>query len=399
MIYPEIPYNEKERQDEVNKYKNLNDLSKESYDNITTLIATICEVPIALISLIDNNKNIFKSNYGLKLDDSFPELSFCGHTITSSEEVMIINDSRLDERFCDNPFVLSGMAVFYAGISLVTKEGFKIGNLCVFDNKPRNLNDNQLLALKILAKQAMILFEKEFQNNSLNRLQLNLKNRNIDLEKFAAVVSHDLKSPLANIISLTKLLEDDNINNLKEDSLLYLKYLKSSSFSLRNYIEGILDFYKSDSITINKKESINLNELVEELKELLNIEDKVELTTQFQTNTVLSNKAALQQILLNLISNGLRYNSKNIRKIGINFLETESFLNFTVVDNGNGIVANNYDKIFELFTILASEDRYEEKGSGIGLASVKKVVENLGGTIVVSSIINVGSEFSFSIKK
>ena len=399
MIYPQIPYNEKERQEEVNKYKHLNDLSQESYDNITNLIATICEVPIALISLIDNNKNIFKSNFGLELYENSRELSFCGHTINSNEDIMIVNDSRLDERFCDNPFVLNGTAVFYAGVSLITKNGFKIGTLCIFDNKPRVLNDNQLSSLKILAKQTLILFEKEYQNKSLKNLQARLKNRNTDLEKFAAVVSHDLKSPLANIISLTKLLEDENKQNLNEDSLLYLKYLKSSSFSLRNYIDGILDFYKSDSLTVNKKESFNLNELLEELKDMLTIEDAVDFTTQLENKEITTNRAALQQILLNLISNGLRYNAKDKRKIAINYFESESFLNFKVSDNGNGILKENYDKIFDLFHIEASEDRNEEKGSGIGLASVKKVVENLGGAISVQSTINVGSEFSFSILK
>ena len=399
MIFPTIPYNEKERQAEVNKYKFLNDLSQESYDNITTLLATICEVPIALISIIDNNRNTFKSNYGLQLEENTRDLSFCGHTINASNDIMIINDSRLDNRFYDNPFVLNGLAVFYAGVSLVTKDGFKIGTLCVFDNKPRKLNDNQILSLKILAKQTIILFQKEFQNKSLNKLQLNLKDRNSDLEKFAAVVSHDLKSPLANIISLTNLLENENKNKLNEESLQYLKYLKSSSFSLRNYIDGILDFYKSESLTINKNESINLKELIEEIKIMLQVDANIEFLYQLENETVMCNKAALQQILLNLISNGLRYNNKEHRKLTITFFESEFYLNFKIADNGNGILPENYDKVFELFHILTSEDRDEEKGSGIGLASVKKVVENLGGTITLTSKINVGSEFTFTVKK
>lgn len=399
MIVPKLPENESERQKAVNKYKNLHSLSNESYDNITSLVASICNMPISLISIIDEDKNYFKSTFGLETEENLRSLSFCGHAINDSEAITIINDSRIDERFCNNPFVLNGSAIFYAGVPLTTKDGYKIGTLCVFDDKPRQLDDNQKKALKILAEQVMILFEKEYQNTILNVLQEQLKTTNENLEKFAGVVSHDLKSPLANIISLTNLIEEENEGFLNDDSKMYLSYLKSASYSLRNYIDGILNFYKSDSLLVCNKQEFKLDDLLTEVKNILPISSNVSIESNFENVVITTNKAALQQVFLNLISNALRYNSKENSLVKIIFSQDDKHLKFTVSDNGNGIESKNFKKIFDLFEVVDDVNFDKEKGSGIGLATVKKVVESLGGTISVNSIVGQGSDFSFSLAK
>lgn len=399
MIFPNLPENEKERQEAVNKYKNLNRLSKETYDNITSLVASICDMPVSLISIIDEDRNIFKSNFGLKINENTRNFSFCGHAINDSEEITIVADSRIDKRFFDNPSVLSGDAVFYAAVPLTTSEGYKLGTLCVFDNKPRELDSNQKKALITLAKQVMILFEKEYQNTILNNLQENLQVRNVNLEKFAGIISHDLKSPLANIISLTDLIEQENETLLSDDSKIYLKYLKSSSYSLRNYIDGILNFYKSDSFLTYNRQEFQLDFLLNEIKKVLPINDNVSIESNFENTAIVTNKAALQQVLLNLISNAIRYNSKENIVVLLEFYQDEKYLNFNVSDNGNGIETKYFSKIFDLFEVVDDADSENEKGSGIGLATVKKVVESLGGKIIVESVVGHGSKFSFSLSK
>lgn len=399
MISPNLPINEKERQEAVNKYKNLDGMSNETYDNITSLVASICDVPVSLISIIDKNRNYFKSHYGTDYNENTRDLSFCGHAINDTEPITIITDSRKDERFYNNPVVTKASAVFYAGVPLITNDGYKLGTLCVFDNKPRELTETQKKALITLADQVMILFEKDYQNDILKILQEKLKVRNFNLEKFAGVVSHDLKSPLANIISLTDLLEFENQNLLNDDSKVYLKYLKTSSYSLRNYIDGLLDFYKSDSLLSANKEEFDLNNLLNEIKKVLPLDDNVTIASNFNSTIITTNKAALQQVLLNLISNALRYNSKENINVNVEFNEDDSFMNFKVIDNGNGIAPENFKKIFDLFEVVDYNDSEKERGSGIGLATVLKVVESLGGTISVDSKVGVGSTFSFSIAK
>ena len=105
MIPPAFPKNEAERLAVVSKYKLLDYLPEEDFDNITSLIAAICEVPIALITVLDKEKNHFKSNFGIDFKDSPREFSFCGHAILQDEPIFIVKDVQKDARFKDNPVV------------------------------------------------------------------------------------------------------------------------------------------------------------------------------------------------------------------------------------------------------------------------------------------------------
>ncbi|GAB3002799.1 hypothetical protein GCM10027284_20760 [Cyclobacterium sediminis] len=139
MIPPRLPDNEKRRQFEVNKYQLLDTIPESSYDNITALMAYICDAPISLITLLDKDRNFLKSHYGLPFNESPRAISFCGHAINSQDAITIVEDSRKDERFHDNPLVTEHQAIFYAGAPLTNSEGFKLGTLCVYDTKPRKL--------------------------------------------------------------------------------------------------------------------------------------------------------------------------------------------------------------------------------------------------------------------
>ena len=228
--------------------------------------------------------------------------------------------------------------------------------MCVYDVKPRELTLEQKNALLAMSKQVVNLFEQRYQNLKLTQLRDKLEKRNEDLKKFASVVSHDLKSPLANIISLTELLEDDNKDNLNAESLQYLEYLRTSSYSLRDYIDGILKFYKSDDIVKNNEEEIAIDLLIEELKKITDSEHKIDFNLSSDVNQVFANKTALMQILINLITNAIKYNSKSEIVIDIALKEEESFYIFSVKDNGDGIPKDFLDKIFDLFTVVGVED-------------------------------------------
>ncbi|RKN06754.1 GAF domain-containing protein, partial [Aquimarina sp. AD1] len=306
MIAPILPKNEKFRQAAVEKYDLLDTLPEESYDNITSIMSYICDVPISLITLLDKERNFLKSHHGIPFSESPREISFCGHAINSDDPITIIKDSREDERFDGNPLVTEHQAVFYAGAPLIDSEGFKLGTLCVYDVKPRELTLEQKNALLAMSKQVVSLFEQRYQNLKLTQLRDKLEKRNEDLKKFASVVSHDLKSPLANIISLTELLEDDNKDNLNAESLQYLEYLRTSSYSLRDYIDGILKFYKSDDLGKNNEEEIDIDLLLEELKKITDSEHKVDFNLYSDVNQIFANKTALMQVLINLLTNAIK---------------------------------------------------------------------------------------------
>lgn len=396
MQHPKLPDNELQRLDVLRQYQLLDTLPENDYDDITKLISTICKVPISLITLLDSDRNFFKSHYGIPFNESPRNISFCGHAILESDDIFMVHDSRLDERFHNNPLVKELNAIFYAGVPLINPEGFALGTICVFDHQPRILSDSQIDALIILSKQVVNLFESRRKNFILKKAKNELEERNKELKNFAAHVSHDLKSPLANIMSLTYLLKDENQGVLSSESLEYLDYIEESTSILKDYIDGILLYYKADELLKEKKETLNFQQLFEELEQILVLkaDEFIYPTTKTIENI---NKPALTQIFINLIDNGLKYNYSSKRIITIDYDDSQEFHVFSVSDNGVGIPEDKQAYIFELFKTLNTNNK--KASTGIGLSTVQNLVHKLGGMISVSSELDKGSTFTFTIKK
>ena len=143
----------------LNSLRVLDSEPEAQFDAITKLASSLAGCPISLISLVDDDRQWFKSNYGIDEFETPREISFCGHAI-ESDEVFIVEDARDDERFHDNPLCLSSPhVIFYAGIPLKLSDGFNIGTLCVIDHKPKKLNATQIEQLEILAHQVVNLLE------------------------------------------------------------------------------------------------------------------------------------------------------------------------------------------------------------------------------------------------
>lgn len=147
------------RLEALRQYNILDTPSEQAYDDFTLLASSICQVPISLISLVDAERQWFKSKIGLDVHQTERDIAFCGHIILS-ERTLVIKDTLYDERFRHNPLVTSAPYIrFYAGAPLITPAGYILGSLCIIDRKPRDLSSSQKVALEALARQVVTQLE------------------------------------------------------------------------------------------------------------------------------------------------------------------------------------------------------------------------------------------------
>lgn len=176
------PSNEIERLAALSEAAVLDTPAEVGFDDLTKLAASICGVPIALVSLVDAHRQWFKSKVGLDAAETPRDLAFCAHAILDND-LFIVPDAFEDERFFDNPLVKDAPNVrFYAGAPLTSKDGFNVGTLCVIDHQPRNLTPEQLDALRALARQAAAQIDIRRINQRLKRINqaLTLRARHVE---------------------------------------------------------------------------------------------------------------------------------------------------------------------------------------------------------------------------
>jgi signal transduction histidine kinase len=336
----------------------------------------------------------------LDISETPKEYSFCAHAINDSDNVFIVQDARKDERFHDNPFV-SGepYVIFYAGVPLVSQRGLPVGTLCVIDYKPKLLNQSQIRSLQTLSNQVVNLLELRKKKLLLEQALDTLEQRNYELERFANIAAHDIKSPLRIISSLIKLFRKDYGLKIDSEGQNILELIGNSAIKLHHLVEGLLDYSKSEKILKEKKSEVNLETLKNDIAGLFTFENNCDIVLKSKISALNINKTAIEQILINLVANAVKYNDKKNAEIEIEVMEYESNYEISVQDNGPGIPKEHQEKIFKIFEVLSPQDRFGQSGNGIGLATVKKLFEALDGKIFVESEIGKETKFIFTIKK
>ncbi|OOQ62285.1 hypothetical protein BC343_01630 [Mucilaginibacter pedocola] len=399
MSYP-VPANEEERLDSLDSYDILDTMPENDFDELTHLASEICQTSISAISLIDDKRQWFKSIVGLSSTQTPREQAFCAHTILKPGEIMVIPDARQDSRFASNPLVTGNPnIVFYAGVPLVNEDGFALGSLCVIDTMPKQLTPRQLKSLRILGKQVITQMELRRKLARLERSNQDLLETNSFIQKFASTAAHDIKNPLSSMLLTSQALQQRLGKAADEKSKGLLELNVTSVKRLLTLVDEMLEYSSKPSSLLTNQQSFELVALLKNVVNLIEVPYGMKINFPPLDHALMCSAVALEQIFLNLLTNAVRYNDKEQGVISVQFREDADHYYFKVVDNGMGIAEKNLEKIFYKEVTLNVIDRFNQKGTGLGLYTVKGLVEKLKGTIRAESQIGSGSTFSFSVKK
>ena len=372
--------------------------SKIDVDSITSLAAQLSSMPVSFVSLIDNEYHWFKSNNGV----SFIEISSGFHSywqnLTETHLIQVIEDLRLNTPQFNNILQEFGTGFqFYAGIPLINNEGVLLGALNVLDNKPNKLNITQSSALYNLAKQLVTQIELVSKLEELQFATEELKKKNSEISRYAYLISHDLRSPLQSMSSLSKIIKEESIGKLSDKANVAISMLQNRAVHSHELVEGILK-HSIAGAKAYSAELIHVEKFIQDLIVFCNPPSDFEILTEVSIPEIYTDPIILHQIINNLICNALKYNDKSLGKIKIVVKGDDEQLTFEVIDNGPGIPMEFHERIFEMFQTLSQTDRFGNKGTGIGLNTVKNLVALLGGQISIQSKVGEGSTFKITLK-
>lgn len=399
-----IPEGEEQRLDELESYDILDTAPEPIYEDLCFLASSICGTDIAAITLIDEDRQWFKAERGLEGDETSREDGFCAHAITDPDEVMIVEDAREDERFVDNPYVQDDPNIrFYAGAPLRTAEGHGLGTICAIDDEPRSLTEEQQRGLEALSRMVMTQLDLrrrslEFRSvkGELEEVNEELRRSNEELDKFASVVSHELKDPIGQVVSNLDLLELDVGEQLDDEARELLQEAQMGAERSADLADDILRYARAGKGTA-ERQRVDLERVLDQTLESLSrrIEGTDARIEVGRLPDVYGDASLLRQLVHNLVDNAIKYRSGEGPRIEIGAEVEDGMARLWVEDDGIGIPEADHERLFRVFERASNTG--EVAGTGVGLALSARIVERHDGEIGVESTEGEGAHFWFTL--
>jgi light-regulated signal transduction histidine kinase (bacteriophytochrome) len=231
-------------------------------------------------------------------------------------------------------------------------------------------------------------------NKLKDSLLKSLEKQNQELNDYAHMISHDLKTPIQNIEALSVWLKEDYDKVLDDEGKERIELIRGNIQKINTLVRAIHKYSTIDKEN-KKRYNLDLNKLLQSILKEFDFPENIEVNIPQKLPNIMGDKNRLEQLFVNLINNSIKFNDKSDMKIEIGFLDEDNFWKFYIKDNGKGIEEKYFNKIFVPFSKL--EDDY--KSAGIGLSIVEKIVNVYKGEVWVESQLNIGSTFYFTLKK
>ncbi len=376
-----FPDNEEVRIRLLTELDILDTLEEQAYDDLTYIAAQICNVPIALVSLVDSDRQWFKSHYGLEARETPREIAFCAHAILT-DEVLVVEDSSKDQRFHGNPLATDKPnVIFYAGAPLIMRNNLRLGTLCVIGNEPRTISEVQKASLQALARQVVSQFELRLRIKALEQLDS-------AKDEFISMVSHELRTPLTSINGSLSLLANNKVGILDNKQHKMVQIASRNSERLLGIVNDILvnAQLEAGKLEISRKpqEVIPIIEKAVELNRAYC--EKCNCTISFKYDECVHHtmidcdESRIIQVLTNLISNAAKVSPVN-SDIEVCFVVEKNHARIEVIDHGPGIPQEQQQYIFQKFKQIESSGNKKLPGTGLGLRICKQIIELHDGVI------------------
>ncbi len=395
MKAPGIPANELQRIATLESLKVLDTPFEERFDRITRLAKRLFGTDIALVVLVDRERQWFKSCVGLSVRSTSREVSFCGHAILGTD-VFVVADARQDARFSDNPLVTGSPHIrFYAGCPLTALDGTALGTLCVIDPNPREFSQEDKGFLKDLATTV----EAELENRKERMRADALAELARAKIAFFGNVSHEFRTPLTLMLGPTEDALRSPGHSLSGEAL---DMVHRNALRLMKLVNSLLDFSRLEAgRTQVSFEPMDLAAQTVELASVFGAAvERAGLTLTVECpalpEALYVDREMWEKIVLNLLSNALKHTFDGGIRIALRWCEDHAEL--SVSDSGVGIPESELPHLFDRFHRVQGAKSRTHEGTGIGLALVQELVQLHGGTTRVESREGVGSTFTVTIK-